>query len=401
MARSSYGALLRTPSVSWLLGSSLVARLPIAMTSIAVVLAVTNEHQSYATAGVVVAAVVFAQGVSQPVYGRLADRLGRRRVLRVLGFANAAAGIALAFCITSPLAVLLPVAALMGATSPPVVATMRAAWSGLVSGGARQAAYALEATAQELLFIVGPMLSALLAALIAPRFAVGAIGVVGFVGVVAMTRTSAVEAREEHEGARHRGSAIRIGALRRCMLALGLVILALACVEIGVIAAVSGGKEATAFAGVVVALWSLGSMVGGYWYGTREDVQVAPAVLIGLVALSFALLIAAPNRWVLIVLLMVGGVTVAPMFGRMYAEVSAVSPPSVITEAYGWISVANLTGSSIDAPLGGYLVGVSGPRLAYLVSAVAATLAALVVIGLPTRKAEPEPEQLEAVRTGP
>src|SRR4051794_33850957 len=133
MARSSYGALLRTPAVSWLLGSALVARLPIAVTRIALVLAVTDEHHSDAAAGAVGAGLVFPQGGTQAVYGRLADKLGRRRVLRVLALANAGAGIALAFCITSPAAVLFPVAAFMGATSPPVIATMRAAWSGLVS----------------------------------------------------------------------------------------------------------------------------------------------------------------------------------------------------------------------------------------------------------------------------
>jgi MFS family permease len=400
--RSSYGTLLRTPSVGWLLTSSIVARLPISMTALAVVLAVTNDGGSYARAGTISAAVIFAEGLTQPLFGRAADRLGRRRVLRVLGVANAIGAVALGFAITGPNAVVFVTAVLTGATAPPVVATMRAAWSGLVSGAARQSAYALEATAQEVLFIIGPMLSALIAALISPRVAVGATGVIGLVGILGMTRTHAVDAREEDDGPRHRGSAIRIGALRRCMLTLGLMILGLACVEIGVIAAVSGGKQATPFAGVVVALWSVGSMLGGFWYGTREEVKLPAAALVALVAGSFALLIAAPNRVVLVVLLTVGGVTVAPMFGRMYAEVSAVTPPSVITEAYGWVSVANLTGAAIGAPLGGYLVGVSSPRLAFAVSASAAALGALVILRLHPRAVTLPAEELEpAVRTGP
>jgi predicted MFS family arabinose efflux permease len=86
----------------------------------------------------------------------------------------------------------------------------------------------------------------------------------------------------------------------------------------------------------------------------------------------------------------------------MYAEVSAVAPPSVITEAYGWISVANLTGVAIGAPLGGYLVGVRGSRATYAVSAVAAAIGALVILRLHPVPATPSPEEREpALRTGP
>ena len=383
----SYADLLNRPAVKWLLGSSLVARLPISMTAIAVILAVTAADGSYARAGAVMAAFVVAEGIAQPLVGRAADRLGRRLILRVLAVLNAAAAVGFAIGLTLPLVWVLALAALTGATSPPVAATMRAAWTGLVSGPARQSAYALEATAQELLFIVGPALTALLAAALSPRIALAATGVFGLIGTLAMTHGKsgrAVDARAEDHGPRHRGSALRIAGLRRCMATLGLIVLALNCIELGVIAAVSGGDHASALAGVVISLWSVGSMVGGFVYGARGGSSRLPAsYIVAAVAVSFAVLAIVPdNRVVLTVLLVLGGTTVAPMFGRMYAEVSASVPSSIITEAYSWIAVANLAGAAIGAPLGGYLVGGPGPRYAFLVGAGAAVVSAVIAHGL-------------------
>src|SRR5256885_4799260 len=110
--RPSYRALLRTPSVSRLLASSIVARLPISMTAIAVVLAVTQAGGSYAKAGLVSAAIIFAEGLTQPFYGRAADRLRPRRVLRFLATANCVVSLPLAGLVPRPLSLLLVIAAL-------------------------------------------------------------------------------------------------------------------------------------------------------------------------------------------------------------------------------------------------------------------------------------------------
>jgi hypothetical protein len=54
---------------------------------------------------------------------------------------------------------LMPLAALVsGGFVPPVMQTLRAAWPRVVKGPALRTAYAVDATAQELLFMVGPML---------------------------------------------------------------------------------------------------------------------------------------------------------------------------------------------------------------------------------------------------
>jgi MFS family permease len=381
----SYAELLRRPAIRWLMASSLVARLPMSMSGLAVILAVTDADGSYTRAGAVLAAYVVAEGIAQPLVGRAADRIGRRRVLRTLAVLNAVASVGLALAITLPVVPLLAMAAVTGATMPPIAATVRAAWGTLLKGPAQQSAYALEATAQELLFIVGPPLAALLAALVSPRFGLGATGVLGLVGVIAMTRGHEIDAKPvDDDGPRHRGSALRIGALRRAMITLGLMVLGLNCVELGVIAAISGGQKAETFSGIALALWSAGSMVGGFVYGARGGSLRAPASLVvGAAAVGFASLAAVPdNRVAIVAVLAAGGSMIAPMFGRMYAEVGAGVPASVMTEAYSWIAVGNLTGAAIGAPLGGYLVSAAGSRVSFLAAGAAGLLAAIAAHGL-------------------
>jgi MFS family permease len=102
--------------------------------------------------------------------GRLVDRVGQTRVLVGCAVASALSFGALAAAggFASPVA-LAGLAALAGASIPPVGACMRALWSGLLGqGGQLQAAFAVESTVQELIFVIGPPLVAVLAAVLSP-----------------------------------------------------------------------------------------------------------------------------------------------------------------------------------------------------------------------------------------
>ena len=82
------------------------------------------------------------------------------------------------------LAGLTAAAALFTAPATPVA---RALWPVLLPDpDARAAMYSLEATVQELVFIVGPALAGAVAALASPSAAVLAAGVVAVAGVVAL-----------------------------------------------------------------------------------------------------------------------------------------------------------------------------------------------------------------------
>src|SRR5689334_7965659 len=80
-AARQYRALFRTPHVAALYGWALLARLPLGMTALAIVLLVRGTGGSYGDAGIVTGAASIARAVAAPAVGRLVDRLGNAPVL--------------------------------------------------------------------------------------------------------------------------------------------------------------------------------------------------------------------------------------------------------------------------------------------------------------------------------
>ena len=76
-----YRAVLSLPGIRPLLAAAFVGRLPVAMVSLTIVLLVSQESGSYATAGAVSATQAMASAIFSPFLGRLIDRLGQTPVL--------------------------------------------------------------------------------------------------------------------------------------------------------------------------------------------------------------------------------------------------------------------------------------------------------------------------------
>src|SRR5690606_28333915 len=80
-AGGTYRMLFAVEHAKALLGWSVVARLPLGMTALSLLLLARGEGASYAAAGVVAAAYGLALAVGAPVAGRLVDRRGPHRIL--------------------------------------------------------------------------------------------------------------------------------------------------------------------------------------------------------------------------------------------------------------------------------------------------------------------------------
>jgi MFS family permease len=377
---SAYRDLLRAPSVAWLLVTSLIGRMPNGMVGLAVLLAVTEGTGQYGRAGLVSAAYVVGSGGAQPFVGRAMDRRGRRTVLVPVAAMNAALLVALSLSIDAPLAVLLVVSLLAGATQPPLAAAVRSLWPVLLTGARRQSVFALEATMQELTFIAGPALVAGLAAAGGPRLALASVGVIAFVGTLAFVRDPAVAAvPAEQPDHPHRGGALRSVALRRLMAAALCLVAGLSMVDVGVVAFVSG-SSASASSGVALAVWSAGSLVGGLVYGARRSTTPWPlGWLLLAVAVHFAVLSLSTGTVVLVVLLFVGGTTVAPTLARLYGEVGESVPERVATEAFSWIGTSLLAGAAIGAAAGGWTAQLTSARWCFVAGGLVTAVAAVVV----------------------
>src|SRR5258708_9842086 len=190
-----YSRLLAIPGVRPMLAAGIVGRLPLGMTPLAIVLLVRGAGDSYAVAGLAVGAYSLTAAVAVPRLARLIDRRGQTRVLVPLAALYPVSAItftALADARAVVIALLLA-AALAGASLPPLGACVRTLWGELAPVGPdREAAYALESSLQEIMFVIGPLLVALLASTVSAAAALLVGGAAGGIGTLwfALTRVS-------------------------------------------------------------------------------------------------------------------------------------------------------------------------------------------------------------------
>ena len=186
-----YAEVLRVPHVAALIASTLLARFPIGINALALILYLREQTGSYAVAGVVAGGLAAGAGVGAPVQGRLVDRLGQRRVLVPLAFIHAAAlgGVVALTELGAPTVVLLACSTAAGFAIPPTSSVLRSMWPSLLRE--RQdlipAAYALDSVLIELIFVLGPLLTAVIATLMSPAAALIVSAASVMIGTIAFT----------------------------------------------------------------------------------------------------------------------------------------------------------------------------------------------------------------------
>jgi MFS family permease len=148
-----------------------IGRLSIAAEPLSTVLLVHGSTGSFAAAGAVMAAYSIAAAISLPVQGRVMDRIGQTRViltttaLTAVGFT----GLIVLAHDGASVAVLCAAGAFAGLGTIPTGTAMRTLWSDLVpESDLRQAAFALDAVAIDVAFIVGPLIAAAVIAVASP-----------------------------------------------------------------------------------------------------------------------------------------------------------------------------------------------------------------------------------------
>jgi len=385
-ARGRYARILRTPHVVPLMVAALLARLPIGIDSIAIVLFLRERTGSYATAGIVSAALALGGGAGAPLSGRLIDRFGHRRVLVPLALVHGG-GLALLVglaLLDAPVALLLPVALVGGAAIPPISATMRPLWSPMLDGDAEllPAAYALDSITIELVFTIGPLLTALATALLSPAAALGLAVVLVIGGTLAFTALPPSRAWVPDPARAGHG---RLGALTSP----GLRTLVLATLPLGfcfgavevTLPAFSEDMATRAWAGVLLAVWALGSAAGGIVYGARADrLPLAPTYvrLAALLPLTFVPLAAAPSLAAMVPLCVLAGVAIAPLAASGNQLVGDVAPAGRLTEAYTWLVTAIVVGLSVGNAVAGVLVEAADWRVSFLVGAACGAIGSVL-----------------------
>ena len=378
-----YVAVLGAPGVAPVVCASLLARLTVGMAPLATLLLIRGEGRSYAVAGIVLAASSLASAIAWPLFGRLADRVGQTRVLLPLACIYPAAfgGLALLAVREAPVAALAACAVLAGATLPPIGACMRALWPSLLPGEElRDTAYALEAWLQELFFVVGPLIVAVLAAVGPPWAAVLVAAALCAVGTAWFALTPPVRAAERTRRSHSRAGALGSAAVRTVILASFALGTAFGVAEV-CMPAFAEDHGSRAQGGIALACFSLGSLIGGIWIGTRpaaRRLELRFAFSLGALALALVPPLAAPSLPVMCVLMLIAGLPIAPAFAASYGLVDELALPGTTTEAFAWLGTAVVAGVALGTSFGGFAVEQFGLPGALAFAAPCAGVAALL-----------------------
>jgi predicted MFS family arabinose efflux permease len=394
LSLAPYRALLRRPGTVRLVATSVLARMPSGMGALSLVLLVQSSTGSFGLAGLVAGAFTIGISAGGPLQGRLIDRLGQTRVLLACGtvFATAFTTLALVAGRGAGIGVLVGCALVGGLAHPPVSAAMRVLWTTVVDGPGLQTAYAFESTMQELVFITGPLLVALLVTVFSPTAAVLAAGLLTLAGTVAFATAPASRAWRGQARTRDWAGPLRSRGFRTLITVQPLVAATIGGIEVSVVAfATADGARGRA--GVILALWSLGSLAGGLVAGARRwgsPIERRYLLLLSAVAVAVAALLLARSSLQLAGLIFLTGLPFAPWLACVYLLVDRLAPPGTLTEAFSWVLTSFMAGFSAGTSLAGGVVDAAGAHTA-LLAALGGTILALTVARLRLATLEPAP----------
>ncbi len=387
-----YRQLAAVPHLAAVIGWALAGRLHMTCTAISLTFLVADWTGSYAKSGLVVAAVVLGWGVGGPIRGRAADRGDpvRQLIVTTVLYAAGMATLAVLPAAAWPVAPL--IGFLTGITVPATGPVGRAMYPRMASGPALRAAYTVEATMQELLFVVGPAAAALTVAAAGPRVALGLVSVlalIGGIGFALVLRRAGVHVEPQPVPAgTAKGRLFRVPGLAPSIVASMLFVAAYTTVDLALVAW-ARDRGTPALAGALIAVWAAGSLVGGFVSGGLPGLR-APrlwlrtmAVAVGMIALTATLppLNGLDSALLVGAVLFIGGTATSPAAAASNSIVGDLAPDHRRAEAFGWMATSRTSGGAIAAPIAGFLMDTSGPAAA-TAAAVAFALASTAVAAL-------------------
>lgn len=378
----------------------LVARSPSGMLTIALLVWGESHLDSYALAGSIVAGYSVGFAVGAPLSARLLRVFGTTRVLLVTAVISGSAlgGIAIA---DPSLPAAIGLAAVAGLSFPPVTPLARSMYSRIVPPAQIEQVYALDAVAQEFIWVLGPLAATLIAAAMGPPAAIAVCAGVLLVGagVFAFLRpTREFQLRPAATGTATAGTAAAGTAatgpgsppsrVRRpvtfalaLLVAIGFFLVGGgAVVEVLIVSSFGYQHLAT---GLLLGVTAFGSLVGGLTIGRRRVVERTLTLRLLIVVAGMA---AAATLFqvpaLLAVPLFVSGLGVAPAFAAVHTIIARTIPAPRRTEAYAVSHSGQLVGMATGTAVAGILVEqVAGPVV--LLVAAASVLAAAVLALVP------------------
>ncbi|PZE58467.1 MFS transporter [Curtobacterium sp. MCPF17_001] len=381
---SAYGSLLKTPGVSRVIAAQLTARFPFGMLSLAYLLHVEHIFDSYGAAGLVLATTSIGQALAGPLTSRWMGRWGMRPVLILTSIVALVTMGVIAFFVM-PLWAYVVIGFVGGLAVPPVQPAVRTIYPKMVTSSQLTPLFSLDASAQELIWVAGPVITTFVATQIGTVQAIVVAMVFLLIGGAWFIASPELGRVRIPRSKRAFGVVMKRPSVVVATVTGLLLIGACAAVEASVTSVFGEGSPN---AGIVLAVFAVGSLVGGLALGHLPISPNALWLRMTIVFVGLVLAVGNPTFWWLCISLVIAGAGIAPALTVMFGSVSATVKFSDTAEAYGWMGTGQLIGAAGGSAVAGFLIDSNGPSGGLMVGAVMA--AAGVVFPLVVRRWLPD-----------
>ena len=345
-----------------LLVAGTLGRLPSVTLPIASLLLVA-DRTSLTRGGLASGAVSLGAGTIGLVAGRRLDGSRARQVLVVLSVLHVPAVAAfIAVASSANDALLVMVSLVAGATVAPVGPVVRALLAQRTDPTSARQVFAYDSMSVEVTWIGGPLLVSAMVLLSGPAVAVALSPLLGAVGVVAVARQPARRVIDVDGTGRW-----VVRSVVQLVLAFALAGTAFRAVTIAIteVARLQGNEAAS---GVLIAVWAMGSLLGGfllsrYRFPPPHVLGIFLAVSIGLVGLG------ASSIWLTGVLAFLSGIPTAPFVSGLNVLVATAVAEMAHARAFAAMQAAATVMSAVGAAAGGAVIDRFGPAAVSIPSA--------------------------------
>ena len=348
----TYIELFKVQGVAVVVWSQLLARFAFGMQTITFAIHLEHIYHNYTVAGLAIGAATLGGALSSPILGRWMALVGIRPVVVFTSLIASVCYILIGFVpISSSFAI--GVSLVLGLSMPPIQAAARTVYPTLVKQEAqRNTLFSVDAILQEIIWILGPVLATVLIATTNTLVPMAVMAVVQVVGGLWFALLPMVHGAPIPRSTKRMGSVLR-SKLVKVMIAINLLFVgSFSALEIGAVAAVGQAE-----AGFVIAMLSIGSVLGGLAFGHRARSPLALSKQLAVVLLGDLLIFfnATDPIW-LGVCLFISGIGVATAFATMASIIGKAVPLDDSTEVYGWIGSGQNIGYGAGAALAGIIV---------------------------------------------
>ena len=364
-----------------------IARLPVSMVGIGILMYVEAERGSYTIAGAVSGSISIAAAIGGPLSSRLVDKLGQHRVLPIQILLIVLCSMALVVLIPSdvPAPYLFIFSIGSGLAYPSIGALVRSRWTALlVSGPILLTAFSIESMIDELIFIVGPTIAATTSVKIHPAAPqIIAMFLLAGGGLWLASMRSTEPPINKHQGKHGKPVILQNGLIYMwgVHIAIGMFF---GAVETSIIAFTKLAGQPI-YGGIVMAIWAFGSLIGGFVYGGfhfKSALHNQLIVVTLLLVPATAAMVFVDSILMLALLSIAAGIGISPLLIASAAITQRRSPVGRTTEAIASMYAGIGLGFAFAAAMAGWLIDNRGTNYSFALGAFATLFTlAITLIG--------------------